>query len=92
MPASRFSLNVHKTMGEIVQIRQDKKSDDELILSFWWRFFFHPSPVILTKHNIKGAASKRNIRIPFIYPKVKFWVAVKEEVKYNLMRKRLSKL
>jgi len=35
---------------------------------FWWQFFAHPSPDVLTKHNIKEIASKRNIWGPFYIP------------------------
>ena len=38
-----------------------KTGDNILITHFWWKFFAHPLPEILTKNNIKETFSKGNI-------------------------------
>ena len=40
---------------------QSKTGDNGLIPYFWWNFFTHPLPKILTKRNIKEADRKGNI-------------------------------
>ena len=44
------------------------------------QFFSHPSPDILTKHNIKETSSKHNIWDPFnILPNLRINVLIKEQ-------------
>ena len=69
-------------MGKIIQTRQATTN------SFWifgGSFSAHPSSDVLAKHKIKKTAIKRNIWVHFINSKVRVWVEVKEEEKYNVM-------
>ena len=50
-------------------ILPSKTCDDVLIPHFWWQFFAHPSPEILTKHNTDETSSKCNIWVPLYKPK-----------------------
>ena len=61
-PASHFSRNGHDTMGDIAKWKLSTKI---LFHIFCGRFFAHPSPDILTKHNIKENDIKGNIYGPF---------------------------
>ena len=53
-PASHFSRNGNDTMGEITE---QKLATAKPFPIFGGIFFAHPSPVILTKHNIKETSS-----------------------------------
>ena len=60
-PASHFT----KQTWHHGRYFQAKNGNDRLIPHFWWHFFAHPWPEILTKHNTKETSSKGNIWGPF---------------------------
>ena len=65
-PPYHSSQNVHNTMGDITD---QKLATTNLFCVFGGSIFAHPSPDILTKHNIKETASKGNIWGPCYIPK-----------------------